>query len=91
MFYEPYFCAVIQKDLAAKTARYDPKGAHVEALVSAAERPGPAPHRPASRRLPLVKRAAAQSAGKVPASLTRVMTAGGSPGVPGTSAFQSAL
>ncbi|MGW1864014.1 hypothetical protein ACWCPS_00465 [Streptomyces mauvecolor] len=63
----------------------------MEALVSAAERPGPAPHRPVSGRLPLVKRAAAQGAGKAPASLARVMTAGGSAGVPGTSAFQSAL
>ncbi|MFG2720461.1 hypothetical protein ACGFW5_19505 [Streptomyces sp. NPDC048416] len=62
----------------------------MEALVSAAERPGPAPRRAGGRRLPLVKRAAAQSAGKAPASLTRVMAAG-SPGVPGTSAFQSAL
>ncbi|MFF4183112.1 hypothetical protein ACFYZ9_07975 [Streptomyces sp. NPDC001691] len=63
----------------------------MEALVSAAERPGPAPHRPASRRMPLVQRAAAQSAGKAPASLIRVTAAGRAPGVPGTSAFQSAL
>ncbi|MFI6685077.1 hypothetical protein [Streptomyces sp. NPDC050485] len=63
----------------------------MEALVSAAERPGPAPHRPAGKRLPLVKRAAAQSAGKTPASLARVVPGGGSPAEPGTSAFQSAL
>ncbi|MFE9557800.1 hypothetical protein ACFYOD_30455 [Streptomyces sp. NPDC006703] len=63
----------------------------MEALVSAAERPGPASHRPVTRRLPLVKRAAAQSAGKTPASLARVMSGGASPAVPGTSAFQSML
>ncbi|MEU3371313.1 hypothetical protein ACFYM2_14875 [Streptomyces sp. NPDC006711] len=63
----------------------------MEALVSAAQRPGPAPHRPVGRRLPLTRRAAAQSAGLAPASLTRVLTAGAAPGVPGVSAFQSAL
>ncbi|MCX5383739.1 hypothetical protein [Streptomyces sp. NBC_00083] len=63
----------------------------MEALVSAAERPGPAPRRPAGRRLPLVKRAAAQSAGRAPVNLTRVVAAGAHPAVPGTSAFQSAL
>ncbi|MFG3281177.1 hypothetical protein [Streptomyces sp. NPDC048111] len=63
----------------------------MDALVSAAVRPGPAPLRPAGRRLPLLQRAAAQSAGRAPAQLVRVMAAYGSPGVPGASAFQSAL
>ncbi|MGW2789219.1 hypothetical protein ACWC9H_04740 [Streptomyces sp. NPDC001251] len=63
----------------------------MDALVSAAVRPGPALHRPAPRRLPLVQRAAAQGAGRAPANLTRVMAAYGSPVVPAASAFQSAL
>ncbi|CAM5322443.1 hypothetical protein [Streptomyces xanthochromogenes] len=63
----------------------------MDALVSAAVRPGPALHRPALPWLPLVRRAAAQGAGRAPANLIRVMAAYGSPTVPAASAFQSAL
>ncbi|MFE9534048.1 hypothetical protein [Streptomyces sp. NPDC006691] len=56
-------------------------------LISAAARstatPGPA------RRVPLVARAAAQHAGRVPAALDRVTAA--ATNVPSASAFQSAL
>ncbi|MFF3975185.1 hypothetical protein ACWGNF_12890 [Streptomyces sp. NPDC055808] len=63
----------------------------MDALVSAAERPGPAPHRPAPQWLTLVQRAAAQGAGRAPVNLARVMAAYGNPTVPAASAFQSAL
>ncbi len=63
----------------------------MEALVSAAVRPGPAIHRSADRGPSLARRAAAQNAGKAPANLTRAMAACGDPHVPAASAFQSAL
>jgi hypothetical protein len=57
------------------------------ALVSAAARRTTAPH--ATRRIPLAARAAAQHAGRIPATLDRVTTAAAT--VPSASAFQSAL
>ena len=57
-------------------------------LISAAAR-GATPTPPATRRVPLTARAAAQHAGHVPATLDRVTTTAAN--VPSASAFQSAL
>ncbi|MFG3285181.1 hypothetical protein [Streptomyces sp. NPDC048111] len=57
-------------------------------LISAATRDAAATPRTA-RRVPLAARAAAQHAGRIPATLDRVTTAAAN--VPSASAFQSAL